>query len=227
MTDQDASKPADNRLMIAALLGEKPWSWHWRFNPQLHNHMHALGVVAANYNSLENTLSLLMYHYSGKLGSMPQLLFSLLNNNHNRLTMLRCYIDENEFDPAVKEYLTYFAAAYDICAENRNFLMHGMTQSPSDSQNLLLSKFARRDPTRLNYLELTADDIREVADDMFNFDVFGLGIFLWLRARPYGGEFKMSDGSIEKPEWPVQPAMASRLKLLDSKPSAAPPTASS
>ncbi len=40
-------------LFAGLFANAKPWCWDWKYNANLFNHMHALGVIAATYNDLE------------------------------------------------------------------------------------------------------------------------------------------------------------------------------
>lgn len=177
--------------------------------------MHALGVVAANYNSMEFTLQLLFYFYIGLKSDVPVWLFNHLHNNKNRLDILSRLLSSHEQNPQVADLLAFFVTGYDICAENRNLLMHSLTLKASVSTELSLHKFSRNNPTKTNYIQLTVAQIRAVADEIDSMDDFGVECLLWLRARDLGGEYTFSDGRKERPALPNKPPKPNKLNWSD------------
>src|SRR5215216_95709 len=128
-------------MIIAALKGEESWAWDRRYHPSLYQHMHALGVVAAHYNHLEMVFQLLFWRYSGIASQPAARLFLRLNNNRNRLDTLQEWIEEKEFNAELKARGLHFVNAFEVCAENRNFLMHSRTQlNLAASDKLVLTK---------------------------------------------------------------------------------------
>src|SRR5262249_34856835 len=95
---------------------------------------------------------------------------------------------------------------------NRNFLMHGLTHDAFNSEDLGLLKPSRSNPLEMEYLHLTVDDIRSIADDIHTFDLFGFTLFMWAKARLRGGEFTISSGKV-RPELPERPPLPEKLKL--------------
>jgi hypothetical protein len=46
--DPEPTETNYHGALLAVLSGgKKPWSWDWTYNPNLGDHMHALGVIAA------------------------------------------------------------------------------------------------------------------------------------------------------------------------------------
>lgn len=194
---------------------ETTWSWHARFHPSLYDHMHALGVEAANYNHLEFTMQALFWQSSGLEITVAMHLFSDLNVNKKRLDTLKRFVQAKEPDPIVKDLLDHFISGFDICAENRNLLMHGMTLDADSSSELILKKFARNDPTRTNYMHLTVPAIRKVADETYKFDRYGMELYIWRSARSTGGRFLLANGVVLQPSLPEKPLKPERLSLSD------------
>jgi hypothetical protein len=179
--------------------------------------MHALGVAAANYNSLEYMFQVLFEYYTGfEYAAASQQLFSHLGTNQKRVDIQSRLITYKERkSPDVANGVQYFLDGFDICAENRNLLMHGRIFEGSTRTDLVLQKYARKDPTRLNYMHLTVGDIRRVADEFHNYEVYGARVYLWLAARPTGGKLIfVGDGETE-PTWPKKPLTPDKLNLSD------------
>ena len=94
MTDETPKLTNTNRGLYAALLlDEKPWSWNWKFNPNLKEHMHALGVIAANYNELEGHFYRLFYLTLNKF-EVGKIIFSKFNNAERIETALKLERDD-------------------------------------------------------------------------------------------------------------------------------------
>jgi hypothetical protein len=206
--DENEGQSAPIGLIAAAITGEQPWTWDRRYHPSLRDHMHALGVVAAHYNHLEQVFQLLFWRYSA-LDSTPALrLFQRLNNNRNRIDSLIEWIENKEYNAEMKERALHFVSGFEVCAENRNFLMHGLTQSPlSASDSLVLAKAARRDPERHNFLHLRLQDIRQIANEIDNLWILGMRLYVWYRARSTGGTIILNGKKISPtlPEIPPAP----------------------
>jgi hypothetical protein len=215
MTDTSSSDTGDISRLARLLAGEPSWSWNYRYHPALRDHMHALGVVAANYNHLESSLFLLFYEYSHQPYTVSQYNFLHLNNNKNRLDILnRCIQHRVKNDST--ELALHFVEGFGICAEKRNFLMHGMAHDALNRTELVLRKAPRNDPTRLNYMHLSAEDIRKIADEISDFSMFGIDIFMWLEAQKTGGKLIIpADMKEHVPSLPKKPPLPDRLNLSD------------
>lgn len=200
---------------LARAFGVESWSWHNRYHPALQDHMHALGVVAANYNHLEFAMHALFWQLSGLDVTVAMHLLSDLSNNKKRLDTLRRFVKAKEADSAVKDLLDHFIVGFDICAENRNFLMHGMTLDAHNSSELILKKFARNDPTKTNYMHLTVQTIRKIADEIDRFDSYGMDIYIWRSARTTGGKFLLASGKVIEPTLPEKPPRPDKMNLSD------------
>ena len=179
--------------------------------------MHALGVVAANYNHLEFILKIIFYHYMGLEHQATDLVFAKLNNNRNRLDMLAECVETREKNSDAKDRALHFIRGFALCADNRNFLMHGRTDDPRENI-LVLVKASRNDPKKSNYLQLTVREIQAIADEIYAFDNFGLKLYIWLTAQNHGGMFLMPKGEVVAPTLPDKPALPKPLKLTDSRP---------
>jgi hypothetical protein len=151
-------------------------------------------------------------------------LFSDLNVNKKRLDTLRRLVQVKETDPIIIDHLDHFIVGFDICAENRNFLMHGMTLDAENSSELILKKYARNDPTKTNYMHLTVLVIRKIADEIYSFDRYGLELYIWLSARATGGKFLLASGKAIVPTLPDKPPKPDKMSLSDHPiPAPAPP----
>jgi hypothetical protein len=147
----------------------------------------------------------------------------MLNNNPNRLKALSFFCEEKERDPNIRDRVSHFVAGFDICAQSRNFLMHGITRKALSSEKLILQKYSRNDFSKRNYLELTAEDIRSVADDIARFDDFGNALGSCLLSRFLDSELTFADGSRGRPTLPKKPPLPEKLRAADAFPQGDPP----
>jgi hypothetical protein len=210
MTDEN---PKFRNLYAALLLDEKPWSWDWKYNPSLKEHMHALGVIAANYNELEGHFYRLFYVILNK-SEAGSLIFSKLNNGERMEVALKLA----EREPAgFRDLFRHFISGYGIASENRNILMHSKAHNawPHDIRisHLTLAKPSKKSPNENNFISLDISELRSVADDMASFAKYGWGLFYWRVAFLSNGELTLSDGSIVTPSLPEKPAEPRRLVL--------------
>jgi len=198
------------------------WCWDWRYHPSLHDHMHALGVVAANYNSLEKIFELMVDVCSNLPQTLPTKLISTLNNNRNRIDTLKSILEND--DRTARDVGLHFLNGFEICAENHNFLMHGTPfRADENVGQLILQKAARKDPLRTSYLNLKVQDIRRVADDIDRFDDLGADFIAFIAARSTGGVIKCEDGTSVAPTLPELPWLPERLTLSGGPVPHAPP----
>jgi hypothetical protein len=218
MTDESVPKKKLSRGLLAALLKQEPiWSWHSKFHPSLQDHMHALGVAVANYNSLEFVFQALFEFYTSFEDlSAAHHLFSQLNTNQKRIEILSRPVSYKERkNPAVSDGIEHFLRGVDICAENRNLLMHGRIFEADTRTDLVLQKYARKDPTKVNYMHLTVQDIRRVADEFSDYEAYGAQMYLWLHARRTGGKLIFVEAGNVEPAWPKKPLPLDKLSLSD------------
>jgi hypothetical protein len=109
------------------MITPKYYGWEWSgdyYGPGLSDHLHALGVVAANYNSLEGILySLFSFYFRDQ--ERAGTLFSQLKDNF-RLDTLRAVAERYESEADTLNAIRHFAKRFKICADNRNLLMHSI-----------------------------------------------------------------------------------------------------
>jgi hypothetical protein len=162
------------------------WSGE-QYPPQIRDHIHALGVIAANYNTLEYALLCLFTHYLGPSGTSAANLFQQMRSNSFRLDTLKCAARARENETVTLGAVLTFIENFDICAENRNFLMHSQIDALAGRDaTLVLAKATRKDPATLNYARLSLTEIRQVADDIHFTEQFGLDLFIYVASRRVG-----------------------------------------
>jgi hypothetical protein len=209
MTDADSSLSP----LVRALIGDKPWSWTWKYNPNLLNHMHAFGVIAANYNDLEGQFYRLFFLTMGKMEA-GKIVFAKLNNSERAEVALKAA----ETEPAAfRALFEYFISGYGTATENRNILMHSKAHNAWTREitmsHLILAKPSKKSPDENNFVSLDVSELRAIADDMANFSGFGWDLFLWRMALLTGGKISWPDGEVTTPTLPGKPPEPRKLSL--------------
>lgn len=216
--------PVNRGLYAALLLDEKTWSWNWRYNPSLKDHMHALGVIAANYNDLEGQFYRLFYVIMSDMDA-GKLIFSKLNNAERMEVALK--LGEHT-SPTFRTLFEYFISGFGTLHENRNILMHSKAHNALDKEldisHITLAKQSKRSPHENNFVSLDIQELRTIADDMANFSTFGFDLFMWRLALAVGGTITWADGTSLTPTLPERPLAPRKLVLSPQEaPISAPP----
>lgn len=211
MTEKTKSYASELAKRFA--LNEPRWSWNWSFNPNLKDHIHALGVIAANYNEMEGSFYKLFSLTLGKFAA-GKVIFAKLNNAERIETALR--VAEQETSP-FREHYEHFISGYGIGAENRNILLHSKAHNswPLDASvsHLVLAKPSKKDPSENNFIALDIAELRAVADDLANFYLFGLALVYYRYAAITGGTITWESGQTTTPSLPDKPPSPRRLVL--------------
>jgi hypothetical protein len=217
MADSEDKQP--NQL-ASLLRGEKPWSGAWKYNPGLYQHMHALGVIAANYNHLESLLGLLIAVFMGDVGeTVGPFLFQKLSNS-TRLDLLKQLYAAQITDTNFLDRLDWFVAGYGKCAENRNILMHSTPDNSVTSSKIAsvleLKKASKNNPGAQNFISLELGQLHRIADDIDRFDDYGFQLIVFESARRQGGKINLLGKEI-LPALPDKPLAPILLTLLSQK----------
>jgi hypothetical protein len=191
----------------------KDYGYKWSgdyFGPGLRSHLHALGVITLNYNSLESTFYSLFCEYLG-VSPSTAVLFSQFKNNF-RLDTFKVVVSQYEKDPVVVDAVGYFAGCFNICADNRNILMHSAFDLVEKGDTILkLLKSARNDPHKYTNLPFDVETLRQTADEIWAVDYYGLDIFFYLGTR---SGYLTPDDLHARTALPEKPARPSNLSLL-------------
>jgi hypothetical protein len=83
----------------------------------------AVGVCILAFNRAEENLRRLLQRYL-RAPAEARFLISEALHNRERVNLVRALIGSVEPDPALKASLQHALKAFDICAENRNFIAH-------------------------------------------------------------------------------------------------------
>lgn len=138
------------------------------------DHVHALGVVSINYNTLESNLLVATIFYLDGKAAPAAIIFDTTRNN-TRIDLLRA-LWAHEPLAEVRERLNHFADGFLKCAQNRNILMHSyLTSRVHESDILRLAKRSKQQSSVSTY-EFGLNEIRRVADEIRAFATFGSNI---------------------------------------------------
>jgi hypothetical protein len=226
MTEDKPSALAKVLAEALATEDEQNWSWTRNYNPGLLEHMHALGVIAANYNRLESELRLLLNLFIGDAmykAHAGNYIFERLSNAQ-RLDLLKQLYNSAVGGFELAARLDWFVSGYGVCAENRNILMHSETSS--DQANALqiastleLRKYSKNNPGSLNFISLKLSELRNVADDIDRFTQYGLDLAICEIARRSGGKINLAGREIQPslPDKPPEPIHLTLAPLKDAK----------
>ncbi|MEI9419241.1 hypothetical protein [Mesorhizobium sp. Cs1321R2N1] len=163
-----------------------------KYAPGPHDDIFALGVISLNYCHLEHMFSILFGYAVGMTEVQVRVLFQRLQNDSRLKVLAQLTGQRDELPAEFKELVKHFAAGYEICAVNRNSIMHshsgGLFRSESrGTAGILLTKFTRSGDELVSPVDL--HDLRRVADEIHTYTMFGaslgtdLHIFRTLHAR--------------------------------------------
>jgi hypothetical protein len=157
-------------------------SYHWpRYSTGPDRHMHALGIIAINYNIFEFGLAFLLQHYA--TSPVSDFFFDRINNEE-RVATIAHFAKLKERDPAILALIDHLLAYFGTCAQNRNILMHSQHSRQSRSEDTLpLEKKSAQDPTKLLYFYLLLPQLRRVADQTMRGVSFLQELLEYVRAR--------------------------------------------
>jgi hypothetical protein len=175
-------------------------------------HLHALGVITASFNQLEFVLFLFFMDYLKLQPKLAQRLFVQIANNV-RCELLIDAVELEETDAQIRGRALHFLKAFQILADNRNFLSHSQTIMNDPNQpHLTFGKGSKRQPDVWSFAHLTLPEIRQVADDIWTYWKFGSELRAWMVTRATGGVMTFSDGQTITHTLPETPPLPDKLK---------------
>jgi hypothetical protein len=127
-----------------------------------------------------------------------------------------------------RDLFEYFISGYGIASENRNILLHSKAHNAwpfeTSASHLTLAKPQKKSPDENNFISLDVSDLRSIADDMANFNLFGWQLYYWRIALSTGGTITWENGQTDTPTLPEKPPEPRRLVLSPEQvPVTAPP----
>lgn len=146
-------------------------------------HIHALGVVAINYNRLEMALDRLLYMYLGASREPYCYVFNALNDP-SRQALYKLCVNKEEADHALRDHLIYFVECFRVCAQNRNILLHSNVDDEKSTDEIIaLAKAPRDKPHLTNEMAFSLTQLRRTADEMWAIFSYAAELFRFIRIR--------------------------------------------
>jgi hypothetical protein len=131
----------------------------------------ALGVASLNYAQLEFAFSGMFSTVTGIDRNTTALLLSRIRHDV-RLSLMRDKLPQHNWPPDIVDRISHFIAGFDICAANRNDLMHSNVFLTDDA--IILYKTTNSGKTLSCNPTLT--ELRQFADDIHAFTGYGLAL---------------------------------------------------
>jgi hypothetical protein len=178
-------------------------------------HLHALGAITLLYNDLEHTMALLLDDYLGAGQDVSEEIFVRLNNR-SRVDVVRKLAEMKEKDPEAKNASLHAVTCFEICAENRNTIMHLVQQWSELLPANMIAKKRSSDKSRDVFYSLSADRLRQVADEMLATRQFVRGVSMFLYQRKMT-EKDQRPPSAKPPALPKTPPLPSKLSPLQPR----------
>jgi hypothetical protein len=194
-------------------------------------HMHALGIIAVNYNLFERSLyPLFSHHWERDLSENERRYLFWTYDNAQRLDAIQFAFKEREGEAEVLDRIDHLATYWSVVSEKRHLLMHStlykqsplesvFTFPPIDPDVLMLSKPSKDDWATFNVMNLSLPNLRAIADQLHEGVTFAraLALYLFRRDRPLRilglgglGSFVPPPGPAPLPDKPPIPR---KLKL--------------
>lgn len=148
------------------------------YSPKQQEHLLALGVAISRFNKLEAELaSMLLHHISGPAAVAGAIIKSL--SEEKRINLMEVSIRSSVYPDTIKNWHRHFLNGYQRCTTNRNILAHSSPIAVGDightdlSDMILLIKREKRDNLKTNTFAPSLARLREVADAIKSFTLFG------------------------------------------------------
>lgn len=175
------------------------------------SHIHAIGIVAMLYTSLEVVFESIIHHYMNTNEEIQAFVFSSLRQQ-SQAELLRICLACKETNQDRITHVEHFIDCFNACSANRNTLMHADINA-TDSTGILiaLEKRSKRKPHVVNMLKLKASDIQRVADEMNDVWIFGARLYLILA----GDHANQHNPYRHISSWPDKPQIPASLYQED------------
>jgi len=159
--------------------------------PGWDDHIYAIGMVSLNYGQLEGMFGHLFAITTGMTSIQVDAFFQRLQNDARVKVFNQLLSARADLPDALKEALVAFVKAYEVCATNRNAIMHskngGRFTRESDSTGGLVLEKVNRDGVRVCSL-CTLADLRRVADEIHAYMIFAAQLISDVRAAVHHGK---------------------------------------
>lgn len=174
--------------------------------------VYAYGIIALTYNKLEDAMVELFAAYL-PISEEAGFRFAAKLTNNERLGLLLELVEEREENVEIKDRVQHAVKIFNICAENRNILAHGVRDNDVYHEKMFVIRKWASGGKKLTYYDIPLASLRQVALDMrtcLDFVVqllFHLVLHLFV-AQEDRENFDMMGQS---PALPVKPQQPSKL----------------
>lgn len=142
------------------------------------DHLHAVGVLVANWNEVERAYQcLIQYAFLGNV-KLALRTFELLGNDQ-RMAFIRqeCIpLATGEF----AEHLNHFLACAGRCKENRNAIAHANFNYTADVSLLKIDRGRSKDGNSVPQYNFELSELRKIADEIHAVAEYGIRIWMAL-----------------------------------------------
>jgi hypothetical protein len=184
---------------------EGPWpTGIYRLMPD--EHAHALGTLLNYYNNAENMLFKLVDILLKNDEGARQTINHRLNNN-DRLDLLRKLATEMSVEES--GHILYAVNCFDICAENRNILMHAMIEQRDAEEFSARKRHATKTGVEVRF-DLPLPTLRATAEHTANAYYYLMLLWTYFVQKMVFAAGMRS----EPPPLPGRPVQPSKLSLL-------------
>lgn len=170
-----------------------------------HDSIFALGVVSANYANFERAVTWML----AAIMWVPEELARIVqaqNGSATTFTLMDRMLVKRNWSREATELIHYFLAASRILTENRNRLMHSMVLDGAGDTTSLYSVSRKGE---FQTIEVSAAEIRQVADDLVTYFNFALNLANWIAVEIHKAD--RHAGTIVVHTLPLMPPMPKSL----------------
>lgn len=171
------------------------------------DHLHAVGAFALYYNAAEMSLFGFFQRYAPGAPNVQAHLFGTMNNRQ-RIDFIKLMATDRE---GVEEAsaIHHAASLFDICAENRNLVLHAIPGWEEEDGTLTFLKASAGKHGHLAVYAFTVDEIRAAARATAATEEYCMDLMRAVKARDGHNIF----GPGGPPELPPRPPLPRKLSL--------------
>jgi hypothetical protein len=163
------------------------------------------GQITLLYNHLQDLMERIFRECAPLERDYAQSLFHRINNRE-RTDLLSAFVQANEKDENARNALKHYVLHFDICTENRNILMHVISDGLSEVTKVArFTKRASQNPARQIEFHVSIDDLRLVADQMAETLLFSFRLMGFFSTRNNDPNSQFVLGPLALPDIPPKP----------------------
>jgi hypothetical protein len=143
----------------------KPPKSEKNLNEAPHPSIHALGMIAMQWNLAERALEDLIWLYLETDKTTARLVTGRLGNQA-RCDLLKNLIEVKEIEGTIRSEVLHAIECFDTCRVNRNHLIHGAAESIGADGKFRFKSSRKAKPSEDNLFEVEIEALRECANDI-------------------------------------------------------------